>query len=211
MTAYATLADVKASMNFGTDSSRDAHLTDLLDDATAYIDGECDRSFARNPAISTGTFLFRIIRPHNRLSIAMGTPGVDIVSITTLEYASSEGQPYTTIPTTGYFLIGNDGPEANWPYGDIELARSGAPLFFPVGNAIVRLTGVLGFATVPHMVRRAAIDMVHEWYRQGAQGGVPAGVNQYGTPLFVQGEPHTLRSLKSAGSPYTRNAVGWVR
>lgn len=211
--AYATLDDVREAMNFAADTSRDAYLSDLLLAARSYIDGETDRSFGRNPLTGTGVFTFRVIRPHNRLSIAIGGPRLDIVSLSTLEISTTDSQPYSSIPqgSAGYYLIANEGPEPDWPYGDVELSRWGSQLYFPVGNATVRLTGVLGFNSVPQLVRRASVDLVREWYRQGPQGGVPAGVNQYGTPLFVQGEPHTLRTLKALGSPYTNNAVAWVR
>src|SRR5215831_869660 len=96
--AYATLDDVREAMNFAADTSRDGLLSDLLLAARSYIDGETDRTFGRNPLSGTGVFTLRVIRPHNRLSIALGTPRLDIVSLTTLEIASQDGGTYAAIP-----------------------------------------------------------------------------------------------------------------
>jgi hypothetical protein len=166
-----------------------------------------------NPQISgDGTFTFRVRRPGQRSLVAALGSGVDIASITTLEMADVDGGTYTTIASgsTGYYGIAGTGPTP-WPYEDIELSRLAASYSaYTLGDATLRVTGVLGFTSVPRLVRRASIDMVREWIRQGPQGGVPAGVNQYGTPLFVQGEPHTFRKVTDPAGPYVKRSYGEI-
>lgn len=211
--AYATVDDVVAVGNFGTDQSKYGYFADLLLAAKELIDSRCGRTFARNPQINgDGTFTFRVARPGQRsLAAALGY-GVDIGSITTLEIADVDGGTYTTIASgsTGYYGLPGVGPSP-WPYEDVELSRLAANYSaYTLGDATVRLTGVLGFTSVPALVRRASIDMVREWFRQGPQGGVPSGVNQYGTPMFLMGEPHTFRQLTAPGSPYVKRSFAWV-
>lgn len=211
--AYATIDEVVATGNFGSDTSRYPAIASWLIAAKDLIDARCGRTFARNPQISgDGTFTFRIVnRGARSLAEAIGY-GVDIASITTLEIADQDGGTYTTIASgsTGYYAIAGSGPSP-WPYEDIELSRIASSYSaYTVGAATVRLTGVLGFSQVPPLVKQASIDMVREWHRQGPQGGAPAGVNQYGTPLFVQGEPHTLRQVTAPYSVYVKQSFAWV-
>lgn len=209
--AYATVDDVVSGMNFGSDQSKYPWIANALIAAKELIDDRCGRSFSRNPSISgDGTFTFRVWRVgKNRLSTAMGY-GLDIVSVTTLEICSFDGGTYSTVAqgSTGYYLDDGFGP-GTWPYEDIVLSRFATPyIAFPVGNATVRLTGVLGFSAVPALVKQASIDLVREWYRQGPQGGVPSGVNQYGTPIFANAEPHSFRQLTGQSSPYVKRTWG---
>lgn len=211
--AYATIDDVVASGNFGSDTSRYAWIAERLMAAKELIDARCGRSFSRNPQVSgDGTFTFEVRNPYARsLSEALGY-GVDIAAITTLEIADQDGGTYTTIPSgsTGYYSIPGTGPSP-WPYADIELSRLASSYsVYTVGSATIRLTGVLGFASVPALVKAASIDMVREWYRQGPQGGVPSGVTAFGTPIFNNGEPHTLRQLTAPYSVYVKQSFAWV-
>jgi hypothetical protein len=211
--AYATVDDVRAVSNYANDETKNPLIADLLIDAKELIDERCGRTFARNPQISgDGTFTFRVRRPGQRSLVAALGSGVDIASITTLEMADVDGGTYTTIASgsTGYYGIAGTGPTP-WPYEDIELSRLAASYSaYTLGDATLRVTGVLGFTSVPRLVRRASIDMVREWIRQGPQGGVPAGVNQYGTPLFVQGEPHTFRKVTDPAGPYVKRSYGEI-
>lgn len=209
VTTYATLDDVRAALNLGNDTSKDAYLQDLLLSAKELIDHRCGRSFVRNPQVSgDGTFTLQVrFGGERQLSKALGY-GIDIISVTTLEIADVDGGTYVTVPSgsTGYYLTDNMGPTTDWPYQELELSRvSSVRTQFPVGETTCRITGVLGFSTVPAVVRRATIDLVREWYRQGPQGGVQAGISPFtGTPMFLQGEPHSFRQLTAVGSRYVK-------
>lgn len=213
--AYATLDDVLRGGNFGSDVSKHPYLSSLLITAKELIDERCGRSFTRNPQVSgTGTWTFAVrYRGKRRLSLALGY-GLDIVSITTLEIADYDGASYNTVASgdTGYWLVDNDGPTSDWPYQDVVLADSPSQYAtFPAGQgATLRITGVRGFTRIPELVRQASVDMVREWFRQGPQGGVQAGVTPYGAPIFTNGEPHTFRQLYRIGSPYVKQSYASI-
>ena len=212
--AYATLADVKASMQLP-DTSRDAYVLDLLGQAAEHIDFKCGRRFYRNPLSGDGTFYVDVTRSgQSSLVLAGGSrttsgQALDIISITTLSIRDDESDAtYTTVSAgdTGYYLEPGSGPGAagtGWPYEDILLSRNGTNYAtYPVGRRAVTIVGALGFPAFPSAVVRANVDLAREWYRQGPGGGAPVGVNQYGTPLFAAGEPTSLRVLLSG--PYAR-------
>ena len=77
------------------------------------------------------------------------------------------------------------------------------------GTCAVRLTGVLGFPSVPEAVRNACVDMAREAYRQGPGGGpAQVGTSVLGAPVFLTGFPNSFRKLTAPGSPYLKRR--WV-
>lgn len=218
LTAYATLDDLRATMDFP-DTSRDALLEDMLRDASADIDAACGRSFYRSPQVTgTETAYVDVTRAGMRsLALASGGGGftdgraLDIVSITTLEVRASETSSYTAIAAgdTGYYLQAGDGAlgEGAWPYEDVILSPAGSTTTWPVGFRAVKVTGVRGFSAVPPSVRRAVIDETRERWRQGPGGGpTQQGVNQFGTPIFLTGDSPQLRRITRVGSPFLKRS-----
>lgn len=194
--AYASLDDLKETMNFGVnDTSKDNLLSDLLIDASAYIDRACNRDFYRHPQVSgTESRTFHVLRPNERsLARALGY-GLDVVSITTFELADSTGSAYNalTAGSTGYWLEPQN-PDTGWPFEDVLLSNGGSTYrSYRSGERTVRITGVFGWASVPSFIKRATIDLAREWYRQGPGGGGPIGTSILGAPIFQRGNPPTV-------------------
>lgn len=223
LAAYASLDDLTETMDVGVgagSSKRLNLLADLLVDASALIDTACGRRFYRNPQVSgTATFLFDVVNPYAQtLTEAIGR-GLDLISVTTLEYRESSTGSYTAIAagTTGYLL--DPYAEAQgvagtgWPYRDLRLSLDSATrTVYPYGDSAIRLVGAIGFPRVPALVKRSCIDLARLWYRQGPGGGAQQlGVNQFGTPIFEKGMPDSFYQLTRNGSPYVRRTfAAWV-
>jgi hypothetical protein len=185
-TAYATLGALREYLNLG-DASSDNVLSDLLEDASRYLDEKCGRDFLRHPGVSgteTRTFL---TERGNLLEVRAG-----IVSLTTVQLATYTGAAYNTLSAADWVLWPTD-PEPYHSYSGIALTDTGSYRTWYPALAGAQLTGVFGFAEVPPLIRRATLDLAREWYRQGPGGGGPVGVNQFGTPIFGAGEPKTVR------------------
>lgn len=195
--AYATLDDLKETMNFGaSDASKDNMLSDLLVDASNYIDRMTSRSFYRFPQVSgTETRTYQIVNSGEKsLQRAIGI-GLDIASITTLEVTTDlVGTTWTTLASgsTGYYFDPLN-PETGWPYEDVRLSSEGSVYTTFPYRGQVRIVGAFGFASVPPMIKRATIDLAREWYRQGPGGGGPIGMSALGQPQFQRGDPPTVR------------------
>lgn len=199
LSAYATVDDVVETMNFGaSDQSQYNLIADLLVDATDAINQMCGRDFFRHPQVSgTEARTYQIVNPNeSNLMRALGM-SIDIISLTTVEIADhSTPSTYTTIVAgaDGYYLY-PEYPATGWPYDDLALSSLGEVYSrFPDGGN-VRLTGVFGFSSVPKLVKRACIDQVREWYRQGPGGGGPIGMSALGQPIFQKGLPPTMTQL----------------
>lgn len=195
ITAYVTLDDLRENLSLP-DDSQDNLLSDLLVQASAYLDEKCRRDFYRHPQVS-GTE----VRLYDVTGRSTAQVVDDIVSLTTLEYASYTGAAYTALASTDWMLQPQN-QRRNWPYEEVVLSDMAVGLTsFYQGRRTARLTGVFGFASVPDMIAKATLDLAREWYRQGPGGGGPVGVNQFGTPIFGGGEP---KSVKDAIEAYRR-------
>lgn len=193
--AYATLDDLLETMTV-TDVKKYNALNDLLIDASDMLDELCERDFYRHPQGSgTETRYFHVVNSGRRsLAEALGFD-LDIVSIATLEAADTTGGTYTAIAagSAGYWLEPQN-PKVGFPYEDVLLSgASTGSGSFAVGERVVRIDGVFGFARVPRPIKRATIDLAREWYRQGPGGGGPIGVSALGQPQFMRGMPDTVR------------------
>jgi hypothetical protein len=192
-TAYATLDALREYVNVP-NTSQDNLLSDLLVDASGYLDAQCGRDFYRHPQVSgteirtfdgTGT---------SRLRVRAG-----IVSLTTVEIATQTGGTFTALGATAWMLDPSDKSDTE-TYGTVQLTGLGTPYFAP-GYGTVRLTGVFGWAAPPAMIRKATLDLAREWYRQGPGGGGPVGVNQFGTPIFGAGMPLSVKQAIAQYGP----------
>lgn len=216
---YATLHDVLETMALGSDQGRHNLILDLIADVSEDIDTACGRSFRRVPQVSgTTTLYFDIRHPGSRSLVqAIGHPysttGVplDIVSVTTLRYRDSETGSYATIAAgdLGYYLDGGSGPGiagTDWPFEDIILSPASTTITrWPTCYRGVEVVGTFGFPSVPRSVKRAVVSEVRERFRQSIGGGPSqAGINQFGTPIFLTGDSPDMRRIMKAGSPYLK-------
>lgn len=200
--AYATLEEVTRGFDLP-DTSRYGELDELLVQATQDVESICGgRSFFRDPVgTATTTLTLDIEYPgQSRLSLAR-RQGIDIVSLTTVGIADYTGDAYTTISagSTGYYL-----PDTT-PYDDLILSDQGTAFTtFPVGRAIVQLTGVFGWSSIPPLVKRATVDLVRFWWNARQSDGEPVGISAFGSPVFGPGYPKSLRDLQ-------RSRYAWKR
>ena len=174
--AYASVVSLRESLNLP-DDSRDNFLADCLRRASDWISDECRRDFYRHPAVS-GTETRTYHLEHD----ASWVPD-DIISITSIEYATVTGGAYTALSAGDWILVPArvDGV----PYDAFYLSDVGALGLLSHGYATVRVTGVFGFPKVPGLVEQAALDLARELYQQGP-GGKTVGVEFGRLPLSVQ-------------------------
>lgn len=196
LTTYATITDLAETMNLPNEAKYNL-LADLLIDASDAITHLCGRDFYRHPQLSgTETRTYHIkASGQSSLKLAVNQP-IDIVSVTTLEIGYAGGT-YTTVAagSTGYYLEPAV-PAPGWPYTSIILSRYGTYDAFPVGDQVVRITGVFGWPAVPSLIKRATVDLAREWYRVGPGGGGPIGMSALGQPIFQRGMPPTVQKAQ---------------
>ena len=192
------------------ETDRDNHLTDLLEDVSADIDAMCQRTFLRQPQVSGDVTVYFDVVHGNRTSLvdALDRPmtvdgrALDIVSVTNL-YARQQGGSYIEITAgdAGYYLEstqqGAGIAGTTWSYGDITLSPDSTSWYaWPTGKRAVKLIGALGFPAVPPVVKRACLGEAAERFRQrSGTGPSPAGINQFGTPIFLTGDSPEMRRL----------------
>jgi hypothetical protein len=167
-TAYATIDALREYLDLPGEGS-DNLLSDLLVRASALIDERCQRRFYRSPQVS-GTE----IRIYDSSSLWGGTLVEDIVSLTTLELATSTGGPFTALAGADWYLSPAI-PESGWPYTKLRLSDAGAYRQFYSGYRVIRLTGAFGWPEVPKLVELATLDLAREFYWQG-RGGRQVGI-----------------------------------
>ena len=142
-----SLYDVKQALSIAaTDTGSDEELLELIGEITQDIIGWTGRRFVRMPLSGSSTFLFDIDQTANVLQIPQG-----IAAMTQLEVASGSqpetGGTYSVLASTEWMLR----PTAHersigWPATSIVLGEGS--WFYP-GRNTVRITGALGWATVP--------------------------------------------------------------
>lgn len=208
--ALADLDDLVATMAMdSTVTSRYALLTDLLADVSWDICAHAQRSFYVPTADVTVYVdidnLSDSLREASDDEHTTDGRALDFVSITNLYVRESETSAYTEILAgdTGYYLeaenrgLGVAGTD--WPYEDICLSRASTTYSrWPLGERAVKIVGKLGFPAVHPVVKRATIDETRERFRQAIGGGpIQAGVNQFGTPVFLTGASPAMRRVMS--------------
>lgn len=145
---YATLAEVKSALQI-TDSYDDTKLEMAVEAASRLIDGHAQRVF-----YNAGTA--------TRYYVAADAWTVDIddlQSLTTLQTSDNADNVFdTTWTSTDYQLEPLNGYSSGLatPYTRI---RAVGDYYFPSaqGEALVKLTGVFGWASIPTGIRQAAI------------------------------------------------------
>lgn len=201
--AYCSLSDILATMAIDA-SGRYGLLLDMAADVSADIDAACQRTFFVPTA--DATVYVDIDEDEDELSEAScgrTTDGraLDFVSITSLWVRYSEVDAYVQLTQdTDWFLqpgpAGTGIAGTDWAWEDIELADFGAIPVFPEGHRAVKIVGRLGFPAIPPSVKRATVSEVRERFRQSVGGGqAPAGINQFGTPIFLTGDSPDMRRV----------------
>lgn len=192
ISAYATLDDLREELAIP-DKSADNRLSDLLEQASRYLDERCGHDFLRHPQVSgSESRLFWTEGGSNLLLVRAG-----IVSLSQVELTTYTGGTYSSLAASDWALW----PSEVRPYHSHEgvlLSGLGTYQAFYAALDGARLTGVFGYEQVPPIVAKATLDLAREWFRQGPGGGGPVGVNQFGTPIFGGGEPKSVRDAIEA-------------
>lgn len=180
---YATLADAKLRLGFGTATTTDdSLLQDLCDQVNGWIEATTGRVIA--PYAGTYTFDGYDALDDTTMPVRMG-----IVALTSLEIAPLSGGTFATIPATDYFLnppAGNREP--GYPAFRVILTDvpvSGNPYpYFPPGYQNVRMAGTFGWAAIPDELTDVALTTtVRAWNARQAGQSDMIGTDEYGKPL----------------------------
>lgn len=177
LTAYASLEDFVERLVLP-DTSRYNLLADLLAASARYLDARITFDFLRHPQVSgTEARTFDVPDSGRRRFPIVG----GIVSITTLEIASSTGAAFTTLSASDYYLWPRQ-LEPEGTYTHVVLLETAATSTFPAGQGVLRITGAFGWATPPTIIVEAnhahAARSYHEWQTRHAG---PVGNPEFGT------------------------------
>ena len=203
--AYASVAQVKASLRI-LDSVDDALIETAISSASRMIDGYCSRVFYD---MGAGYRFFAASDPYF-------CPIDDAQSITQVATAVTSNGNYDTIwaaPTAGQ----NNGDfqteplNAAYPTDGIVSPITGIRALwrylFPTigGNALVKVTGVWGWATVPDPVVQACIIQSARIYKRNDS---PTGVMGFGDMGLIRVGTQLDPDVKILLDPYRRVSVG---
>ena len=144
---YATLSDVKAALRI-TDSMDDALLETAIESASRLIDGFTARSFS-----NAGTAV-RNFAATDAINLIID----DAITVTKVESTDEIGDTYTEWTATDYQLepVNSRADGLYSPYTGIRAVNT---YTWPVVDyqALVRITGTWGWASVPTAVKQACI------------------------------------------------------
>lgn len=168
--AYATLAQLKASLSIGTfDTSNDDLLQLSLDTASEQIDSYCGRTFGTATAG---------VRYYVGIGGTLDTIEIDDATAITEIATTTDGATWTAVPATKYQLEPLNGRTDGmvWPYTRIRAVQTG---YWPNlgGQASVRITGSFGFGYIPTAIIRATVGQAA---RNHARNFSPMGVAGFG-------------------------------
>lgn len=170
---YCTLTEFKNRRDItSTDATRDAYITEQIEAASRWIDGQCIRRFY--PATET-----RYFTAQSSLECKV----TDLLSITTLKTDEDGDRTYeTTWSTTDYDLM----PYNYSPYQWLEITPNGLYVF-PLTRKGVQIVGSWGYAaTTPDQINEAcllkAIQLFNASQGVGGKGGGNASTGQAQSP-----------------------------
>ena len=159
---YTSLSVVKSNLKI-TSTNEDADISRLITACSDIVDQYCQRGFGSD----AGTV--RLLNGNGRRYLSTND---DLVSVSLLEVAQYEGQAFTTIPSTDFFLEPQNENLPGFPYTRIEMASiptTIAGAFFR-GHRTVRITGTWGWTSVPASVATAVVDMVSVMHKRRLAG-----------------------------------------
>lgn len=187
-TAYAEIEDVLAFFSTPPKGAKLERLVGLLGTTAEELNGELHRDFYRHP--STGEAIWLVDGEGGRvLHLHRG-----IVTLSLVEISLDRGQTFIELDSTDWQLKGespfsSDAPPDGEPYFHLVLMPFATYTSWPVGDAVIRLTGAYGWPTYP----RPLIEGNAERTRQIAfadpsyQGFIPADDDYAGRPMVSSG------------------------
>jgi hypothetical protein len=194
-----SLADVRLALELGTDTSRDSLISQLVTVYSAAIVSELNRQFAPVEG-STGTpVTHRFKLPVGQLRLPLEP--YDLQQVTSITVSPESSSPQTLTVTDQVIFQPVTKPDGVWTSMDISqfvVATAVAQTAFRFGYALIDITGVWGFPTVPDPVRQACILAVTSAMRRdiGAFGMDIHEAEQYATgPQVSFGLPAASRKL----------------
>jgi hypothetical protein len=144
---YASLSEVKASLRI-TDSVDDSLLETAIESASRLIDGFTARSF------SNAGSAVRDFAATDSINLIID----DAISVSLVQATDEKGSTYTTFGVNDYQLepVNSRSDGLYFPYTGIRAVNTYA---WPVVDqqALVRVTGVWGWAAVPTAVKQACV------------------------------------------------------
>jgi hypothetical protein len=207
-----SLYDVKQRLGIApTDLTSDEDIAEFIGQVSAEIAGYTGRWFARVPSSGTTTFLFDVdvregwyFRSFWLAGRTLRIP-VGIAQATTLELATTSqpdsGGSYSSIATSDWFIHPPTAQrDFGWPATKLILSDrptgGGLAQFYP-GYNTVRLTGALGWATVPRDIQGVAqAAVVRRFMAKGSNAADLAVVGPSGQLVVLAGlSPADQRTL----------------
>lgn len=153
---YATLTDVKNALRI-TDALDDSLLETAIESASRMIDGYTARTF-----YNAGTAVRNFAATDDLTCIID-----DAISVTTVQSTDEIGDSYTTWAATDYQLepLNSRSDGLYMPYTGIRAVNDYA---FPVVDqqALVRITAVWGWASVPTAIKQATIIQASRLFKR---------------------------------------------
>jgi hypothetical protein len=153
---YASLSEVKASLRI-TDSVDDSLLETAIESASRLIDGFTARSFS-----NAGTAV-RDFAATDSINLIID----DAISVSLVQATDEKGSTYTTFGVNDYQLepVNSRSDGLYFPYTGIRAVNTYA---WPVVDqqALVRVTGVWGWAAVPTAVKQACVIQSSRLYKR---------------------------------------------
>lgn len=191
---YATLADVKGALRI-TDTIDDALLEVAIESASRLIDGYCNRYFWLGP---TGEQRYYYANDSYITWID------DCVSVDSLDTC---GNLYYLYNVHWNFAVQQDGSKdyellpvnklANGSYSPFTAIRAVGHYLFPIlgDNALVRVTGQFGWASVPTAVKQATIIQASRIYKRLESPLGVAGISDIGIMRVGRGLDGDVQQL----------------
>lgn len=187
-TAYAELEDVLAFFSTPPKGARLERLDGLLGTAAEELNGELRRDYYRHPTTGEATWLVdgeggRVLHLHR-----------GIVSLSLVEISLDRGQTFVELAATDWLLKGDsptssDAPPDGEPYFHLVLTPYATYTTWPVGDAVIRLTGAYGWSTPPRPLIEGNAERVRQiaFADPSYQGFIPVDEEGYGRPMVSSG------------------------
>lgn len=195
--AYATLAEVKAALRL-VDNIDDTLIENAINSASRMIDGYCEREF-----YTAGTAT-RYYAATTELYVEVDDLAGTAVTVATDPNANGTFDLIWT--PADYQLEPLNGKLAGqtWPYTRIRAALN---YLFPVENelALVQITGVFGWPSVPAAVNTACILQAQRLFKRFDS---PTGVLGFGDMGAIRVTRQIDPDVAQLLGPYARNVVG---
>jgi hypothetical protein len=191
---YATLAELRYRIGEGLsdeDTTNDAALTRALTTASRAVEDFCGRQFNTDAAATARVYA----------ADACEVVYIDDFSTTVGLTVAADSSLWDVGDYQPEPLNGINAGRTGWPYYRI---RAVGALSWPVSSkALVSVTAMWGWASVPVSIKEAVLILAQEtWMLKQAPFGM-AGSDEFGTTPMMRFNPRVIALLK----PYQRNEV----